>query len=76
MKSRAWVKRLCALLWPLAATAALGASLTPANPPWVCDATGWDPANGRMPAELVGYFDSLGADNFDSRAACAQWAGL
>jgi hypothetical protein len=29
-----------------------------------------------MPAEVHGYFQQLGSGEFDSRAACAHWAGL
>ncbi len=29
-----------------------------------------------MPAEVRSYFDELGAQVFDSRTACARWAGL
>jgi hypothetical protein len=72
----AWVSRMGALLWPLTATAALGASLSPADAPWVCREPKWDPAGGRMPAEVREYFDELGAGVFDSRTACARWAGL
>ena len=76
MITRAWVKRLSALLWPLAATATLGASLAPSDSPWICQRSDWDPSAGRMPAEIVEYVDGLGSEVFDSRAACAQWAGL
>ncbi len=72
----AWVARLAALLCPFAVTAALGASLTPANSPWICRGEGWDAAAGRFPVEVSAYLDELGTSAFDSRAACALWAGL
>lgn len=71
-----WVARLAALLCPFAVTAALGASLTPANSPWICRGEGWNPAAGRLPAEISEYVEELGTRAFDSRAACALWAGL
>ncbi len=76
MTTRAWVTRLGALLWPLVATAALGASSASAEPPWICRGTDWDPSYGRMPHEVLAYLDELNAGVFDSRAACARWAGL
>jgi len=75
VNARAWVRRLCALLWPFAATAALGASLMPESP-WICRESGWDPARGLMPSEIHDYVESLGAAPFDTRTACAYWAGL
>ena len=64
------------MLWPFAATASLGASLTPGDTPWVCAQTAWDPDRGRLPAEIRAYVDGLGPGAFDSRTACAHWAGL
>ena len=72
----AWVARLAALLCPFAVTAALGASLTPVSSPWICRGEGWDFAAGRLPAEIAGYVEELGTRPFDSRSACALWAGL
>jgi Subtilase family len=65
-----------ALLWPFLATAALGASLTPADTPWVCRGQAWDASAGSVPDEVRGYLDGLGDEVFDTRAACAHWAGL
>ena len=58
------------------ATATLGASLVPSESPWICQRSDWDTSAGRMPAEILAYVDGLGSEAFDSRAACAQWAGL
>jgi hypothetical protein len=64
------------VLWPFAATASLGASLLPGDAPWVCARTDWDPGRGQLPAEIRAYVDELGSGVFDSRTACAHWAGL
>jgi subtilisin family serine protease len=76
VNTRAWVTRLGALLWPFVATAALGASLVPADSPWVCRGPAWDPASGLVPAEIREYLDEIEARSFDSRVACSRWAGL
>ncbi|HUQ12250.1 MAG TPA: S8 family serine peptidase [Steroidobacteraceae bacterium] len=76
MKARARLRRLGALLWPLLATAALGATSAPGDPPWICRGEVWNPAAGKLPTEVSGYIDDVGAGVFDSRAACAQWAGF
>jgi hypothetical protein len=76
MNGRAWTMRLAALLWPFLATAALGASLVPADSPWVCRGGAWDPAAGSLPAGVRAYLEGLGDQVFDTRAACAHWAGL
>jgi hypothetical protein len=35
----------------------------------------WPSTAGRAPAAVTAYFDGLGGDRFDLRAACARWAG-
>jgi hypothetical protein len=68
-------KRWAALLWPMTATAALGASLSQPYLPQACrDAAA--PAGLRIPAEVHAYLDQLGTANFDLQAACAHWAGF
>ncbi|HEX6638109.1 MAG TPA: hypothetical protein VF033_10675, partial [Steroidobacteraceae bacterium] len=75
MTARARV-RLGALLWPFLATAALGAASAPGDTPWICRGGVWDPAAGKVPAEVRAYLEGVGDRIFDSRAACAQWAGF
>jgi subtilase family protein len=74
--ARASARRLGALLWSFAATAAFGASSVPADPPRICASDVWDASAGRAPAEVAAYVDSLDNTDFDLRAACAHWAGL
>ena len=76
MTVRARVWRLGALLWPLMATAALGATPAAGSTPWVCRGGGWDLAAGKLPVEVRAYLDALNSEVFDSRAACAQWGGF
>jgi hypothetical protein len=76
LNARARVSRLCALLWPFVATAALGATSGSGDAPWICSGADWDPASGRFPAEVATYLDGLGTSNYDSRIACARWAGF
>lgn len=76
MIHRAWAKRLNALLWPLVATAAFGALPSPGEAPWICRDAQWNPADGRYPVEVGAYLQELGDGIFDSRAACARWAGF
>jgi hypothetical protein len=75
VNARKWVKRLGALLGPFVVSAALGASLTP-DVPWICRSEQWDREIGRLPGEVRDYLDALGSEPFDTRAACARWAGL
>ena len=62
--------------WPFAATAALGASLSPADAPWICRVRRNGPRRADdTPAESADYLDAL-AEDFDPSVACAHWAGL
>jgi hypothetical protein len=67
---------MATLLWTFVSTAALGISCTYADSPWVCHRDRWDPSLGAMPEPVRGYLESLGDREFDTRAACALWAGL
>lgn len=73
-RTTAW--RLGALLWPLMATAALGATLSQDDAPRVCREGTWLENGMRLPREVQEYVNRLGSRRFDLRAACAQWAGF
>lgn len=75
MNTRKWAKRLGTVLGSVATSAVLGASLMP-EVPWICRSERWDPGGGRLPAEVRDYLQGLGSEPFDTRAACARWAGL
>jgi subtilisin family serine protease len=63
------------MLLPGLMAAALGASTVFAGIPPVCSAGDDWMAAERTPAAIQEYFDSLGQQPFDLRAACAKWAG-
>jgi hypothetical protein len=67
---------LAALLVPLVATTALGASLMPTEQPRICRGEAWNDDGRRAPPEVATYIGELGDQAFDQRAACAHWAGL
>jgi hypothetical protein len=73
---RTSARRLGALLWPLVATTALGASLPDDDLPRVCRDGSWLEEGMRLPREVQEYVGRLGARRFDLRTACAHWAGF
>jgi hypothetical protein len=67
---------LAALLWTFLSTAALGNAIEHTDKPWVCLRDAWEPSGGAMPEPVRTYLDGLGEREFDTRSACALWAGL
>jgi hypothetical protein len=63
--------------WPLLAAAVLGVSLARGAVPDICDTIEVSASQRqRAPPAVTAYFDSLGRNRFDQRAACARWAGM
>ncbi len=63
--------------WPLLTAVVLGMSLARGAVPEICG-DGAVPISQRQraPPAVAAYFDSLGQERFDQRAACARWAGM
>jgi hypothetical protein len=77
LNARAIAKRLVAVLFPLAGSAALGASLALSAVPQICGSDpAWHTSDRRMPPEVAAYFATRDLATFDLRAACAHWAGM
>ena len=63
--------------WPLLAAAVFGMSLARAALPEICSEGDVSASRRqRAPPAVTAYFDSLGQNRFDQRAACARWAGM
>ncbi|MEO8019031.1 MAG: hypothetical protein ABI769_14555, partial [Pseudomonadota bacterium] len=63
--------------WTLLTAAVLGVSLARAAVPEICGESEVSASQRqRAPPAVTAYFDSLGHERFDQRAACARWAGM
>jgi Subtilase family len=59
----------------MVASAAFGATLTPAIPRICESGAGWSSPGERAPQEVRAYIESLGGASYNQRAACGRWGG-